>query len=1242
MGDAASALEQNGTFAGFTVRELLGKGGMADVYLAERANAAGALERFALKVIRPSFLDDPERRALFAREVRIAATLRHPNVVHVVEHGEINNVPYLVLEHVDGLDVRTLVNRLGADAQKNGPKYAGQDRGALLPPMVAWIGIGTARGLHAAHTQTSEDGRLVGIVHRDIAPGNLFLDARGVVRVADFGVSKPIHAATEAISTTAAARGRTFYMAPELIERKPDRRSDLFSLGVVLFELLAGAGRHPCEDPRYPHQDPIGLMVRASRTDRAFTMAEALPGMPARLHALLEQLVHPDPAQRPPSAEIVATELEAILREMGSDPRSASGLSCEILRLVHEPSEANTDREPAHPNASGVRPRTEDPVPTNETVAGHAFDVAEPDTNAAPFEAKEGAHLGPYRLLYQLGEGGMGVTWRAKRDDLGKAACVKIILARHATDPGYRKRFSEEAQIAASVSHPNVVSVFDFGQHADGTLWAGYDYIAGTDLLSMARKFNALPRPEEVALIAHDCAAGLLHLHTPDHQRPAIVHRDISKTNIMITHQGVAVIIDLGVAKAITGDGTITDVIVGKLPYMAPEVLAQEEPGPPVDQWALGVVLYWLLTGAMPYKGAYDGSPLTPLVEGPYGPIDPRWSAIVGRLLQPKPRDRYPSLAEMIDELAPLLPPPSARRQLGASLKRRAPTPSMTGTNGMPGAAPKAEPILPPQIATVELPPKPEPSAAATAPAPNPTPERPRRIDVGAMQPGDRLGEWEIEGKLGTGGMAVVYRASRTKLGATQHAALKLIRPEHAEAPDFVERFHDEARIALRLNHPNIVTVLDAGEVDGVYFIAMELVEGTDLDALLKRLAERGILTARRLPPYLVVFIGYEMARALAYAHSRGVVHRDVSPHNLLVTVDGAIKLNDWGVSKAMTMADGKVTGTQHAIGKPYYMPPEQFRGDALDGRADLFSGGGTLFELLAGETPYAIRGNARENIHMLIQRVFTNDRPHTAELAPDAPSALIEAVEHLLQPTLEPSAPERPHRMRSADELMERLEPLVQLHAARHLAELARTTRDEHYSPTPTLLDALRSVNAAAPGTRTLELPQASAAPPAPTLDASPRSRSLLVAVIALALLAVGLITIAGIMFWPSNNGASETPAASRPELAAPRGDVPRTTAEPAESNAPARSESAESNAPTLTAPATTIAATSTQAAPAEQTVGTGTTLAPQATTSPPTERPTRARPRASQTPAPAQGPEVPSTAPRRRAGGFADGVVF
>lgn len=1239
MGDAAAALKQNGTFAGFTVRELLGKGGMADVYLAERTNAAGARERFALKVILPSFLDDPERRALFAREVRIAATLRHPNVVRVVEHGEIDDVPYLVLEHVDGLDLRTLVNRLGADAQKHGPKYAGQDRGALLPPMAVWIGIGAARGLHAAHTQASDDGRLVGIVHRDIAPGNLFIDVHGVVRVADFGVSKPIHAATEAISTTAAARGRTFYMAPELVHTKPDRRSDLFSIGVVLFELLAGAGRHPCEDPRYPHQDPIGLMVRAGRGERAFTMAEALPGMPARLHTLLEQLVHADPAQRPPSAEIVALELEAILREMGSDPRRASGLSCEILRLVHEPSEANTDREPAQPYASGVRPRTEDPVPTNETVAGHAFDLAEPDTNAAPFEAKEGAHLGPYRLLYQLGEGGMGVTWRAKRDDLGKAACVKIILARHAADPGYRKRFDEEAKMAASVSHPNVVSVFDFGQHADGTLWAGYDYIAGTDLLSMARKFNALPRPEEVALIAHDCAAGLLHLHTPDHQRPAIVHRDISKTNIMITHLGVAVIIDLGVAKAITNDRTVTDVIVGKLPYMAPEVLAQEEPGPPVDQWALGVVLYWLLTGAMPYKGAYDGSPLPPLVKGPHGPIDPRWAAIVGRLLQPKPRDRYPTLAEMIDELAPLLPPPSARRQLGASLKRRAPTPSMSGTNGMPGAAPKAEPILPPQITTVELSsPKPEPSAAATAPAPNPTPERPRRIDVGAMQPGDRLGEWEIEGKLGTGGMAVVYRASRTKLGTTQHAALKLIRPEHAEAPDFVERFHDEARIALRLNHPNIVTVLDAGEVSGLYFIAMELVEGTDLDALLKNLADRGILAARRLPPYLVVFIGYEMARALAYAHARGVVHRDVSPHNLLVTVDGAIKLNDWGVSKAMTTADGKVTGTQHAIGKPYYMPPEQFRGDALDGRADLFSGGGTLFELLAGETPYAIRGNARENIHMLIQRVFTNDRPHTAEIAPDAPSALIETVEHLLQPTLEPSAPGHPHRMRSADELVERLEPLVQLHATRHLAELVRTARDERYSPTPTLLDALRAVNAHAPGkTRTLELPQASSTPSAPTLDASPRSRSLLVAVLALALVAVGLITLATVMFWPSNGGPSETPAASRPERAAP--PLPRTAEPSSEPAASARAEHVESNAPTLAAPAPTAATPSTQAPPDEQ--GAGVIPTAQATSSA-NERPTRTRPRARQTPAPARSPEVPSTVPRRRAGGFADGVVF
>lgn len=1202
MGDAATALELNETFAGFTLRELLGRGGMSDVYLAERTNAAGVRERFALKVVLPRFLDDPERRALFNREIRIAATLRHPNVVRVVEHGEVEDVPYLALEYVEGLDLRTLVTRLGADAQKHGPRYAGQDRGALPPPVVIWIGVGAARGLHAAHTQASDDGRLVGIVHRDVAPGNLFLDVRGVVRVADFGVSKPVHAETGAISTTAEARGRTFYMAPEQIDTKPDLRSDLFSLGVVLFELLAGSGRHPYEDRRYPHQDPIGLMTRASRGERSFTMAEALPGMPARLHALLEQLVHPDPTQRPHSAEIVANELVAILTEIGGQS-TAEELSRGTLGLVFDPRDADDAESTTHVEGggelrtrSGVQPsitsRENEPEP-------HLDDPTASDAKpSSPILFGPGMLIGHYRIVREIAKGGMGATYLAKREDVDMRVCLKTILPAYAAEPSYREMFLSEAKIAAKASHPNLASLIDYGEHESGALWLASEFVDGTDLTTLLKSSrDSALFPAHAAGIAIDVASGLLHLHTPDHRRPhAIVHRDISSNNVMVSYEGYAKLIDFGIAKTTTAEGTET-AIKGKLRYMAPEMLRGELIGVPVDQWALGVMLYRAICARFPYKNAYDGSRPAP-PSSPHGPLDPRWSSILERLLQPNPADRYPSLAAMLEELGPLAPRPGERLALGRGLRRKRPPPSAVG-------------IAPP----------PEPD-------PEPTPAALRR-DFGAMQPGERFGEWTIVNKIGAGGMAVVYKATRQRsLGGTQLAALKLIRPEHAASDDFVSRFRSEVEIAIRLNHQNIVHVLDAGEVERVYFIAMEYVEGCDLDTLLRALTRRGVLSERRLPPELAAFIGAGLLHALEYAHANGVVHRDVSPHNVLLTRDGGVKLTDFGVAKPMK-ADGMVSKTSHAVGKPHYMPTEQFRGDPLDGRADLFAAGACLFEMLAGASPYAMRGTPNETWHMVVKRVFENDRPHIAEVAPHAPSELITVIETLLQPN-------HGDRPANAEAVLEAITPLVQLKSQRIVGELVRAAKDEPAGPiSKSVLEAVRvafeaprhlAIESSRPrADRTLPLPETAdpSSPAEPTASVhrtASNSSVLLIAVALLALVLTGLSAFAVAVFWPTDNasGARKTPAV-RPER--PRGDVPPTAAEP---HTPA--EPAESNAPA----AVTTTAPTNQAQPAD---GTASTNAEDRAG--PTARSAAAEdavPDTAPLPATNAAPTRPTTTPRRR----------
>jgi serine/threonine protein kinase len=218
------------------------------------------------------------------------------------------------------------------------------------------------------------------------------------------------------------------------------------------------------------------------------------------------------------------------------------------------------------------------------------------------------------------------------------------------------------------------------------------------------------------------------------------------------------------------------------------------------------------------------------------------------------------------------------------------------------------------------------------------------------------LGRYVVESRLGVGGMAEVFRARLVGAeGFSRAVALKRVAPALSEDERFASLFIAEARIAALLTHPNIVSVLDFDrDEDGVLFLAMELVDGPDLRRLAAAARRRGTPVA----PRLAAFVAGEILRALAYAHELkrddrplGIVHRDVSPHNVLVSRTGSVKLTDFGIAKATAAATASRSGT--VKGKLSYMSPEQASGGSPDGRADVYAVGVLLYELLAGERPY-------------------------------------------------------------------------------------------------------------------------------------------------------------------------------------------------------------------------------------------------------------------------------------------------
>src|SRR3954451_16337179 len=235
-------------------------------------------------------------------------------------------------------------------------------------------------------------------------------------------------------------------------------------------------------------------------------------------------------------------------------------------------------------------------------------------------------------------------------------------------------------------------------------------------------------------------------------------------------------------------------------------------------------------------------------------------------------------------------------------------------------------------------------------------------------------GRYRVLKRLGSGGMADVYCAEDTQLG--RKVALKLLYRRFAEDSEFVERFRREASSAAGLQHPNIVGIFDRGEWDGTYYIAMEFLQGHTLKQLVR---EHGAM-----PPDLAIDITIKVRRAARFDHKRGVVHRDIKPHNVILDEEGRAKVTDFGIARA---GASDMTETGSIMGTAQYLSPEQAQGRPVSPRSDLYSIGVMLYELLTGRVPF----DAESPVTIALKHISERPVP-PREVNPAVPPAL-EAV---------------------------------------------------------------------------------------------------------------------------------------------------------------------------------------------------------------------------------------------------------
>jgi len=264
----------------------------------------------------------------------------------------------------------------------------------------------------------------------------------------------------------------------------------------------------------------------------------------------------------------------------------------------------------------------------------------------------------------------------------------------------------------------------------------------------------------------------------------------------------------------------------------------------------------------------------------------------------------------------------------------------------------------------------------------------------------NQIGNYKLLSKIGSGSMGVVYRAKHVQ--SEQDVALKILLKRFYDDPDYLERFYREAQASAQLNHPNLIRAIEAGKSkEGYHFFAMEHVDGETIQKVLDR--------ETTAPERRAIEIAIQVVRALEHASSRGIVHRDIKPDNIMISKSGMVKVADFGLARE---TDSSVTQTGIALGTPHYMSPEQVRGEhSVDIRSDIYSLGATLYHMVTGSPPFVGTSAA-----VVITKHLSEEAPHPKEKNPSLSDGLCQVILRMMEK-------EQGDRYQSAQELLRDLE---------------------------------------------------------------------------------------------------------------------------------------------------------------------------------------------------------------------------
>ncbi|WP_437593231.1 protein kinase domain-containing protein [Sorangium sp. So ce1000] len=646
----------------------IARGGMGEVFLASTTGLEGAERPVVVKIIRREHASDPSYIARFLDEARVQAQLQHSGVAQVIEADvdPATGEPYAVVEHVEG---RSL-GEVRARAVQLGHRFDWAEAVAIATMI--------AEALAHVHERRDASGAALAIVHRDLSPQNVMLGFAGDVKIIDFGTARGQNRRCHTVAGVVFAKPG--YVAPEVANGDPgDARVDLYALGIMLWELCAGR--------RFLQGDAQAHMAAVARNQNDPPPIALSLGAPPALDAAIGRLTAFDRDARYPSSRAAARDLAALLGAAVALPGGERGVRARAAHLMQrlfpgEPGRSRGEFAALVAAAKTHRATAVTPVSPRAEAMASAERV---DDGTLPGTR--------YRLLREIGVGASSTVHEAEHVDLGRHVALKVVSAEHSATDVIASRFRREARVLSRLSHEHLVKVHDFGMAADGRLFCCMDLLEGETLDAVLARGGAVDWRDALAMAVKVLSAlELAHAE-------GLVHRDIKPENLFLTRPRGAEgepslaeaglkLLDFGLTKRLSdehgdappvadetgageGPARAAVAIVGTPEYMAPEQAASGRIDGRADLYALGCVLYEMLTGRLPFvesslvaliDAKIKGSPERLRDRAPTRQIPTFVDDLVMRALARHPSVRFQSAAEMRNAILDALGRPARAR----------------------------------------------------------------------------------------------------------------------------------------------------------------------------------------------------------------------------------------------------------------------------------------------------------------------------------------------------------------------------------------------------------------------------------------------------------------------------------------------------------------------------------------------------------------------------------------------------